>query len=166
MQSNCLDSIISYVEKSQTSSDLIKLIPYIPLTALQTFVKHHVHNSSNVLINQMYHDALPMDNILPHDLIQNILSFDCLSIAPRAVSKTFKRLSDKNDLIELKQRNKIIQDPQYEFKIDFQSGSRWVVDTKRHQLSDEELANGYKGPLNLDNALTQCQNEDILLLYD
>eukprot|EP01083_Nonionella_stella_P196265 722304_1 len=70
MSTSRLDSIISYVEKAKTSSDLIKLIHYIPLTALQTFVKHHVHNSSNVLINQMYRDTLPMDHGETHADIQ------------------------------------------------------------------------------------------------
>eukprot|EP01083_Nonionella_stella_P189432 700477_1 len=160
-----LDYINSYVDQAQTSSDLVSFIPHIPLIALQTFIKHHVQHSSYTLINRIYHDALPIDGILPDDLIQNILSFDHLSIAQRAVSKTFKRLSDKNDLIQLKQRNKIIHDPQYEFNIDFQSGTRWVVQpiANMHQFV---MNNGDEGPLDLENALKQCQNEDILLLYD
>eukprot|EP01083_Nonionella_stella_P269322 911142_1 len=160
-----LDYINSYVDQAQTSSDLVSFIPHIPLIALQTFIKHHVQHSSYTLINRIYHDALPIDGILPDDLIQNILSFDHLSIAQRAVSKTFKRLSDKNDLIQLKQRNKIVHDPQYEFNIDFQSGTRWVVQpiANMHQFV---MNNGDEGPLDLENALKQCQNEDILLLYD
>eukprot|EP01083_Nonionella_stella_P086143 239120_1 len=161
-----METIISYVEQAETVSDLFSFIQHIPLTALQTFVKLHVQNSSNRLMNQMYHDALPIDTILSHDVMQHILSFNHLSIAQRAANKTLKQLSDKNDLIELKQRNKIIQDLRYEFKIDFQSGTHWVVRTNEHQLSAEELARGYKGPMDLDNALKQCQNEDVLLLYD
>eukprot|EP01083_Nonionella_stella_P088943 248106_1 len=160
-----LDYINSYVDQAQTSSDLVSFIPHIPLIALQTFIKHHVQHSSYTLINRIYHDALPIDGILPDDLIQNILSFDHLSIAQRAVSKTFKRLSDTNDLIQMKQRNKIVHDPQYEFNIDFQSGTRWVVQpiANMHQFV---MNNGDEGPLDLENALKQCQNEDILLLYD
>eukprot|EP01083_Nonionella_stella_P196267 722310_1 len=172
MVTSRLDSIISFVEQANTPSDLTRLISmlisHIPLTVLQTFVKHHVQSSSNLLINRMYRDVLPIDHILPDDLIQNVLSFDRLSLAPKAVSKAFRRLSGKNDSIELKQRNKIIQDPQYDFKIDFQSETRWIVCTNpnRHQLSEEQLVNGYKGPFKLGNALKQCQDEDVLLLYD
>eukprot|EP01083_Nonionella_stella_P104969 301502_1 len=97
-----LDYINSYVDQAQTSSDLVSFIPHIPLIALQTFIKHHVEHSSDILINQIYRDVLPIDTILPDDLLQNILSFDHLSIAQRTVSKTFKRLSDKNNLIQLK----------------------------------------------------------------
>eukprot|EP01083_Nonionella_stella_P098048 275633_1 len=163
-----LDSINAYVDQAKSSSDLISLITHIPLAAVQTFIKHHVQHSSDVLINRMYHDVLPMETILPHDLIQNILSFDHLSIAQRAVSKTFKRLADKNDLIQLKQRNRIILDPQYEFKIDFQSGTRWVVHPNRPQFNGEKAAitHGDKGPFDLENALKYCENKDILLLYD
>eukprot|EP01083_Nonionella_stella_P314084 1130142_1 len=99
-----LDLINSYVDQAQASSDLISLFPHIPLAALQAFIKQHVQHSSDVSINRIYHHVIPIDAILPHDLIQNILSFDHLSIAHGAVSKTFKRLSDKNDAIELKQR--------------------------------------------------------------
>eukprot|EP01083_Nonionella_stella_P115338 341848_1 len=172
MVTSRLDSIISFVEQANTPSDLTRLISmlisHIPLTVLQTFVKHHVQSSSNLLINRMYRDVLPIDHILPDDLIQNVLSFDRLSLAPKAVSKAFRRLSGKNDSIELKQRNKIIQDPQYDFKIDFQSETRWIVCTNpnRHQLSEEQLVNGYKGPFKLGNALKQCQDEDVLLLHD
>eukprot|EP01083_Nonionella_stella_P318793 1167092_1 len=163
-----LEFINAYVDQANTSSDLISLLTHIPLSALQTFIKHHVQHSSDISINRMYHDALPMDTILPHDLIQNILSFDHLSIAQRAVSKTFKRLSDKNEAIEWKQREKIIHDPQYEFKIDFQTGTRWAVHSNSQQSDGEEDAinTGGKRQLDLDNALKQCQNRDILLLYD
>eukprot|EP01083_Nonionella_stella_P318794 1167095_1 len=163
-----LASIKSYVDQAKTSSDLISLIPYIPLAALQAFIKHHVQHSSAFLIKQMYHDALPIDTALPHDLIQNILSFDHLSIAHRSVSKTFKRLSDKNDLIQLKQRNRIILDPQYELNIDFQSGTRWIVYPNEPQLTGEERAINRREqrPFDLENALKQYQNDDILLLYD
>eukprot|EP01083_Nonionella_stella_P098047 275632_1 len=74
---------------------------------------------------------------------------------PLAAVQTFikhhvqhSRLADKNDLIEFKQRNRIILDPQYEFKIDFQSGTRWVVHPNTHPLNGEELAinSECKGP--------------------
>eukprot|EP01083_Nonionella_stella_P156884 508576_1 len=163
-----LEFINAYVDQANTSSDLISLLTHIPLSALQTFIKHHVQHSSDISINRMYHDALPMDTILPHDLIQNILSFDHLSIAHGAVSKTFKRLSDKNDLIQLKQRNRIILDPQYELNIDFQSGTRWIVYPNEPQLTGEERAINRREqrPFDLENALKQYQNDDILLLYD
>eukprot|EP01083_Nonionella_stella_P163048 535797_1 len=163
-----LDSIISYVEQATTSSDLFTLISHIPLTALQTFVTHHVRNSCNDLdlIDRLYHNALPIDTILPHDLIQNILSFDSLSIAQRAVSQSFKALSDKNLSMELKQRNEIIQDPQFQFNMDFQTGTRWVVDTNKRYLNNEQLALGYKGPFDLQKALQQSQSKDMLLISD
>eukprot|EP01083_Nonionella_stella_P220072 787748_1 len=161
-----LDSIISYVEQATTSSDLFTLISHIPLTALQTFVTHHVRNSCNDLdlIDRLYHNALPIDTILPYDLIQNILSFDSLSIAQRAVSQSFKTLSDKNLSMELKQRNEIIQDPQFQFNMDFQTGTRWVVDINKQYLNNEQLALGHKGPLDLKKALQQSQSKDVLLI--
>eukprot|EP01083_Nonionella_stella_P163049 535798_1 len=159
-----LDSIISYVEQAITLSDLDTLVSHIPLTALQTFVMHHVRNSSNEFIDRLYHNALPIDTILPHDLIQNILSFDSLSIAQRAVSQSFKALSDKNLSMELKQRNEIIQDPQFQFNMDFQTGTRWVVDTNKRYLNNEQLALGYKGPFDLQKALQQSQSKDVLLI--
>eukprot|EP01083_Nonionella_stella_P188258 693476_1 len=59
--------------------------------------------------------------------------------------------------MELKQRNQIIQDPQFQFDMDFQTGTRWVVDTNKQTL-------GHKEPLALRQALQQSQSKDVLLI--
>eukprot|EP01083_Nonionella_stella_P108413 315329_1 len=68
--------------------------------------------------------------------------------------------------MELKQRNQIIQDPQFQFDMDFQTGTRWVVDTNKQYLNNEQLALRHKGPLALRKALQQSQSKDVLLLSD
>eukprot|EP01083_Nonionella_stella_P269340 911202_1 len=99
------ETILSFVNEA---TDLSALIKFIPLHLLQACAKRYVADASQSAIDEMYHIALPMDQIIPHDVIQNILSFNPLSLAQQAVCKSFKALSDKNAAIELKQRNQII----------------------------------------------------------
>eukprot|EP01083_Nonionella_stella_P100959 285538_1 len=94
------EMILSFVNQATDASDLIKLISFIPLHSLQACAKRYAENTSQSAIDEIYHIALPMDQIIPHDVIQNILSFNPLSLAQQAVCKSFKALSDKNAAIE------------------------------------------------------------------
>eukprot|EP01083_Nonionella_stella_P000171 515_1 len=125
------ETILSFINEATDSSELIKLIRLIPLNSLQACVKHCVEEASLSVVNDIYHNVLPMDQTIPYDVIQNILSFNPFSVAQQAVCKSFKALSDKNASIELKLRNQIIQHPKFNFDIDFQSGTRWIVDPNR-----------------------------------
>eukprot|EP01083_Nonionella_stella_P100958 285528_1 len=109
MATSQCQTILSFVNQATDASELIQLFSFIPLHLLQACVKRYVEDASQSAINKIYHNVLPMDQLIPHDVIQNILSFNPLSIAQQSVSKSFKALSDKNAAIELEQRNQIIQ---------------------------------------------------------
>eukprot|EP01083_Nonionella_stella_P115339 341852_1 len=160
------DMILSSVNQATDSSALINLIPFLPLHSLQTCAKQYIEDASQSAINKIYHNVIPLDQIIPPDVIQKILSFNPLSIAQQGVSKLFKELSNTNHLNQITQRNKVIQHPKFNFDIDFQTGTHWIVYPKRQQLTCDDRALEHKEALDLEETFEQCQNEDVLLLYD
>eukprot|EP01083_Nonionella_stella_P077124 210414_1 len=161
------DAIIDQVDQATDPQELMKIIqslPNFPINQLQTVVKDYIRNLSDNSIKTIYYHMTPIDEILPTDVMQEILSFNLYQ--HHLLSKNFKRLSERSQAKKLKQRNEIIENTT--FNIDFQTGTRWIVcvDPQRPQLNQDEIPSGCKGPVTLHDALEQCKIGDVLLLCD
>eukprot|EP01084_Bolivina_argentea_P233519 393303_1 len=85
------------------------------------------------------------------------------------INTSFYTAHTKNKTLQLKQRQSIIDT--YEFdpivKCIQHAGSRtWVIHPTRTYLNNEEIANGYEGPLNLLNIQNSVESGDKLLFHN
>eukprot|EP01083_Nonionella_stella_P148223 468842_1 len=84
------------------------------------------------------------------------------------VNKSFNHCCNKNKALELKHRQQIIDEQAFNPTVEYEQYNKtWIVHPIRTQLNNEEIANGYGGPLNtLKDAMDTVQTGDKLLFYD
>merc|ERR1719203_1018475 len=73
----------------------------IPLSSIKSLINEHLSNQSKCTLKSIHRKIASIDDILPDDAVQHILSFDGL-YHPNAVSTKWKSLSDKNETNYLK----------------------------------------------------------------
>eukprot|EP01083_Nonionella_stella_P217013 779348_1 len=135
-------------------------------------IKQELRKCDDEQINSIFHNVFPIDQILPQAIIQKILSYDQYSVNNKAVSKSFQKLSEKNDKIVLKERDAIIKYEKIMYNINdkhFNDPTKnyWIVDKNRQELTNEEIGLGYKGPIStIMTAIKKCAHGDTLLIHD
>eukprot|EP01083_Nonionella_stella_P106017 305357_1 len=144
-----LATLLTIVEQATHSSDLLNIASLLPLETFQSFISDYISTAPDDAIHHIYHKAAPLDEILPCDVMQSILSF-YPSDHSNCVSKEFNKLTKLNTVCHLKTRKAIIQDPQFKFDLNFKNGSNWIVDFN----------------FNLERAIKQSNDGDTLLLCD
>ena len=80
--------------------------------ALKTVIKNGLNHLDDKEIRRVFYESMPIDSILPIDVIQTILSFD-QSIDADFVSRIFKECNAKNQAN--RERERIVAANEYEF---------------------------------------------------
>eukprot|EP01084_Bolivina_argentea_P292731 503336_1 len=160
-----------HVQSTQSTEDLLLLIKHFPLDSLKAFASKQIANEilNPNQISKIYHTILPINDLLPDAILQQILSFDNL-YHPRLVCRQWHALSIQNEtnyMHEIYQTININDFPK--------DGKNWVVHPKRKYLHQVEKDLGFKGPINCTDysgengfeALihTLCDDGDRLLLH-
>eukprot|EP01084_Bolivina_argentea_P292730 503334_1 len=161
-----------HVQSTQSTEDLLLLIKHFPLDSLKAFASKQIANEilNPNQISKIYHTILPINDLLPDAILQQILSFDNL-YHPRLVCRQWHALSIQNEtnyMHEIYQTININDFPK--------DGKNWVVHPKRKYLHQVEKDLGFKGPINCTDysgengfeALihTLCDDGDRLLLHN
>ena len=103
-----------------------------------------------------------VDDILPSDVMQHILSFDGFYHS-KAVNKQWKHLCDMNEGNEMTRLYANIPSPSNN-----QAASTYIIHPKRTHLNAVEIERGYKGPMNIEDAFKKhnLKDGDTFLLHD
>ena len=140
---------------------LLPILQCLPLSVIKTFVQGQMEAASESTLRSLYFKGLSIDKILPGDVMQHILSYDGLYHA-KTVSKKWKLLSDKNEAKYLRKiyQSTIVPPSQN------QAGSTFIVHPTRTRKHPFEKSLGYKGPMDIKQALDRCDDGDRLLIHD
>eukprot|EP01083_Nonionella_stella_P281210 956861_1 len=159
--------LCEYVSNAQSTNDIIPLLKLIPLGVIQNAMVEAIHDLDSNTANDMQYKLLPITQILPDDVIQYIVSFtDSLHI--KCINKAFNMCYNKQRLLQSKQRQCFIDKQMLTPNIEYTTHNQtWIMHPTRTHLSSEEIAFGYKGPMNnLQDAFRAVQSGDKLLLHD
>eukprot|EP01083_Nonionella_stella_P278279 946325_1 len=167
MALNAKHLLCKLVSNAQTISDIIPLLHCIPLEAIQDAMLDVIRGLDTNTINDIQYKCLSITDIVPDDIMQHIVSFtDSLNL--KYINKTFNSCYNKNKALTLKQRQQIIEQHALNPTVKYEENNNtWVIHPKRSHLNREEIASGYKGPINeLLDAMFTVQSGDKLLFYD
>eukprot|EP01084_Bolivina_argentea_P298919 515205_1 len=149
------------IVNATTINELVPFLEYVvnDIEAIKLFIKGKLKHSTVEQTRTAYYSSLSIQDFLPTDLIQTIASFDN-SGNLRAVSKTFQNCCNQNMKIEIKQNENNILSK-------FREGSTYIVHPTQTTLSSEDIACGFKGPINdINAAIVACDNNDTILIDD
>ena len=159
-QKRKIRSILRNVDEACSVIDLLPILQSLPLSVVKQFVNQQMQQATSKRISSIYHDVISIDDILPSDVMQHILSFDGF-YHPKAVNKQWKELCDMNEKNEMSRLYSSIP-----LSV-IQSSSTYVIHPKRKHLTALEIERGYKGPMNIEYAF-ECgfSDGDTLLFHD
>eukprot|EP01083_Nonionella_stella_P154973 499984_1 len=158
-----------HVADAAAITDLIPLLSEIfTLEQIQGILHERIQKLDSDAERGICFTALPIQTILPIDLIQYIISFTDSSLV-QYINKTFKQCFDQNKNIMLRERQSVIDKEEFTPKIKYDEikNKTWVVHPYRTVLNEAEITRGYQGPLNdIQDATTQATSGDIILVHD
>ena len=158
--------ISQHIDTLQCTDDIIPLLESLfdgyDIAPIRAIFKEQINKINEATISDTFYKHLPVDPILPLDVIQ-----ECLSFVPfndiNLVSKQFKELDTKNQAAN--ERARLIAVNQQKFgpniPFDNESNKKWIV-RKLGALSSSEAEAGYILASSLDFALAHCSSGDIL----
>eukprot|EP01083_Nonionella_stella_P186027 680063_1 len=113
---------------------------------------------------QSINDIIPLLRAIPFQSIQDSICGHDM----KCINKAFNNCYNKNKALELNQRQQIVDAQAFIPIVTYEQHNKtWVVHPKRTSLSDEEIANGYEGPLSSWKAVNYAVRPgDKLLFYD
>eukprot|EP01084_Bolivina_argentea_P032198 59557_1 len=114
-----MSSVLSdRISNAQNANDLLEVFKALPIDMLQDIANNAIDNISQNERKAIEFKSCSIHKIIPHDVIQQTLSFIPYNNAVRSVDKTFKAISDKNTKARLNQTNKLINDPNFHTDFD------------------------------------------------
>ena len=153
------------VASAQSASDLLPMMANIPLDKIKALINEHVDQSDFQVTTHLFMNAASIDQILPDDITQHILSFNGF-FEPRTyklVCHNWNKLSNCNESKYLGKVCKDIGDIKSPIEYNPNTSSTWIVDARRDKLIKVVL--GSQGLINGDAASFQeCASGDRILL--
>eukprot|EP01084_Bolivina_argentea_P232840 392321_1 len=95
-----IDSLISTVDTSRNTNDVVKLLDFIPFVNIQSFIKEQIKTFNLHQSRKAYYTITSINNIFPNDITQYILSFNKsnhINSIFNPICKTFKQFAEKNE---------------------------------------------------------------------
>eukprot|EP01083_Nonionella_stella_P300551 1026724_1 len=164
---NVKDLLCKQVCNAQSVYDIMPLVSSIPLMSIKGAILSAVRDLDPNTANDLRYKCFSMTHILPHDIIQHIVSFtDCCQL--KYIDKTFNSGYNKNKSLQLKHRKSIVDKQTFTPNIPFtKRNETWIIHPTRTRLNHEEIANGYRGPLNtLKHVESTVRTNDKILVHD
>eukprot|EP01083_Nonionella_stella_P169281 573701_1 len=160
-------SLRDYVRNAQSTNDIMHLLTLLPFQTIQDSILEVIGGLNTDTANAIRYKCCSITDILPDDITQHIISFTD-SLDMKYVNKSFNNCCNKNKALELKHRQQIIDEQVFNPIVKYEQHNKtWIVHPTRTRLNNEEIANGYGGPLNtLNEAADTVQPGDKLLFCD
>eukprot|EP01084_Bolivina_argentea_P015333 28662_1 len=149
-------------------NDLLPILKHISLNNIKNFIDKEINKLDETSSKRMRFNAFSINEIFFDDIIQYILSFVGI-YHTKSVNKKWKKLSDKNENIYLKQLyepiiNTITNSP---ILYDKNINSTYIIHPYRKTLHNVETDLGFHGIIHsIDDAIEMCNSGDALLLHN
>lgn len=105
MVSSFEQRVTSFIEQADSADDLLQILRCIPLERVKEFINTEMETKSEDEIRSICVGSCPMDHIVSDDAVQTVLSFVPHQSSNKLVSKRFKRLVTRNEIMTLSQLN-------------------------------------------------------------
>ena len=165
-----VERLKKYVDQMQCVADIIPLLTeifdvnFVDVPVLQTLCKQQIDLMDTETIRSVYHRTMPLESIVPKDIIQHTLSFsqDCNN---HIISKLFKECHAKNEAIRERERLSIVKesdDDCYPKWAHHASTSQTFVVRRDNPLSEEEMEKGCMLTDDFIDAFSRCLPGDTI----
>eukprot|EP01083_Nonionella_stella_P158338 515273_1 len=158
-----------HVAEATVITDLIPLLSeLITLEEIRHILDDRIQKLDSDAERRICCNALPIQAMLPIDLIQHIVSFTDSSLV-QYINKAFKQCFDQNKNIMLRERQSVIDKEAFSPNINYDEtkNKTWIVHPTRTALNDHEIALGYEGPVHrLSDACARATSGDKVLVHD
>eukprot|EP01083_Nonionella_stella_P305949 1069409_1 len=154
------------------ATDITALIPLLSEMMTLEEIQRTLHDRIQTLDSDEEHriccNVLPIQVMLPNDLIQHIVSFTDSSLI-QYINKAFKQCFDQNKNIIIRERQSVVDKEEFipNITYDETKNKTWVVHPERTTLNDNEIALGYQGPVHsITEASERAASGDIISVHD
>ena len=154
-----------HINRAEKHSDLLcmlshsqytrGLLEYIQLNDLQRFLISKVNELDIMTARMAYRDALPINEVLPSDVMQHVLSFGHLN-RNRTVCQQWNRLNQQNEEKMLRAMYNAVDERNLESL--GRKGQTWIIHPKRRTLHPLEIRRGYRGPVRNPSRVPKSAN--------
>eukprot|EP01084_Bolivina_argentea_P005880 11103_1 len=155
------------VSSADNVEQLTPILQTYSLNDLKQYIYQQIDASSMKSRKYSYFNACDIGQIVGEDIMQYIISFAGI-YNTKAISKTWKSYSDKNEAKQILKIHQYLKDKTpSNFKHDEQKNNTWIVHPNRKILHPKEIELNYKKPTNnISTAIACCDSGDRILIYD
>eukprot|EP00485_Elphidium_margaritaceum_P001158 CAMPEP_0202698874 /NCGR_PEP_ID=MMETSP1385-20130828/12119_1 /ASSEMBLY_ACC=CAM_ASM_000861 /TAXON_ID=933848 /ORGANISM="Elphidium margaritaceum" /LENGTH=314 /DNA_ID=CAMNT_0049355691 /DNA_START=42 /DNA_END=983 /DNA_ORIENTATION=- len=160
----------NFVNDANTLTELYPLLQHIPLENIKHFIQSETEQLSPATVKSMQYNALPIEIILPPQLVQYCLSFNSFhgKRHARLVSKAWCEYCQRNEAMYYKNvYEAIISECEHNQHIRFNADMNRTIVVHRNlqRLLPIESKLGFTGPMYLTQALEVCKSGDRIILH-
>ena len=149
-----------YVNSRNDVQELLPILQHVDILAqIKPLINAVIEQCDATALNRMYHNSLPLGDVIPDDLLRHVLSFADL-YCHRAVSKKWNELSKSNTEVTLRNMYRSVSpSPKHD---------TWILHPRRRRLHPIEIAAGFRGPFNDITSLFLAHSRagDTILVHD
>ena len=134
-------ALVNHIRSTEKHSDLYCLLDHSDLADIQKICEDKVTKMDAEIARNVHHNVLPINVVMPEDIIRHILSFDNVN-HHRTVCQQWNRLNQQNEEKMLRDMYQAVDDIEplvSEMKT-------VIVHPTRRQLHPLEIRRGYSGP--------------------
>ena len=152
-----------YIDSFQSCSDILSDLDMTfegSSEEIKAICRRKIDGLDDGNVRRVFYNLMPIDSIIPIDIIQKILSFD-QSIETDFVCKVFKKCNDKNRA--MRERERLIAVSEYEFEPNITynaSMNRRYIVRKDGALNEKEIEKGFILKENFKDAIQGCNSGD------
>ena len=162
---NQKQSLKEYVDDIDSVDEAIHLLQQLyerNMSALRDVLRQQIDKMDENETRNTFFNVMPIDSIIPMDLIQQSLSFIPYDDT-NLVSKTFKKCSAKNKAIRERERLSVVNEHEFKPNVNYDASTNktWIVRTAG-ALNEDEIKRGYLLETAFVNAIARASDGDVL----
>ena len=159
------DELRNHVASTQILQELLPLLNQIPLEQIKDFLYQKIGSMNDAESKTFYYESLSIDEILPTDIIRDIISYQGFDIAhTKCVNKQWKELSDQNEKKNYQQMEENLEQTS-PIKFNKNENATWVLHPDRTDLTLTEINMGFEGITNDLQVFARCSLPVIEYLF-
>eukprot|EP01083_Nonionella_stella_P211636 765001_1 len=120
----------SKINSATNIHDIMPILEQLPFDIIQSFTLQHIHNTNSTSVQRLCVNTLSINDILPENVLQHILSFDGF-YHTKPICKQWKKHSDQNETNHFKMIYSTINTSdgpwEEDLKYDASISSTWLV---------------------------------------
>ena len=153
------DKVKATIDEAQSADDLISIMRHYPLRSIRASLSELLKQITESQARSIHYESCSIEEIMPSDVMQSMLSFVPQQRQIKFVSKSFKKLTEQNEILRNRSREQRIASQ-------FNGKNVWNVHKVEDGLTSQKNEEPSKFINGLDDVFAEMDDGDKVFLHE